>query len=157
PSMRRATAAPTSFRSRKFSAKTSFTRAKRGSAVPWISGVAPMEPVYTDRDRPGKRSGRPPATACAQTAVWVRLPDHADRAHPGAGAASPGAPGVFRRPRHAGVPGRARDVRGRRPAVPRGPPADGEGRLARHRVAQGVRRAGPDADRAVPLLRRGDV
>ena len=43
------------------------------------------------------------------------------------------------------------------PVNRRGRPPDGRGRLARHRLAQGVRRAGPLADRAVHLLRRVDA
>ena len=45
--------------------------------------------------------------------------------------------------------------RGRRPALHAGAPPDGRRRLARHRLAEGVRRAGPVGHRAVHLLRRG--
>ena len=45
--------------------------------------------------------------------------------------------------------------RHRRAALPGGRPEDGPRRLARHRLAEGVRRPGPRARRAVHLLRRG--
>ena len=48
-----------------------------------------------------------------------------------------------------------KDSRGRRPRVPAHPEAARRRRLARHRLAEGVRRAGPLGDRAVHLRRGG--
>ena len=58
-----------------------------------------------------------------------------------------------RAPHRRGAGGTGRGRRGRRGLEPGGAP-DRQGRLARHRLAEGVRRAGPAGDGPVHLLRR---
>src|SRR5215207_7189051 len=83
----------------------------------------------------------------------VQIPAH--RPHRRAARAATRAARLLRAADDTGTAGRAARSRGRWRRVPRPRAADGDRRLARGRLAEGVRRAGADPRRTVHLLRRG--
>ena len=86
--------------------------------------------------------------------MHARLPHDVPRREPRTAAAACGVAPVLPRPPHRRGARRAgRGRRGRRRLEPGGAP-DRQGRLARHRVAERVRRPGPAGDGPVHLLRR---